>query len=445
MVNKSHKFQFIEKLIPARWFFTAEIFYSAPNSVLSLIIVAFLLCLQEKRESWIKTLANKTPQNVRALQAEEYSSIRYDEEADEDYQPAPQRGRKLPPIPDEDFETTAIYDTIDDITPQQMLQKSEASLTPFTDESESLYEDIVQSDDKTSEPDISPYGVYYTSKALKEKKKFAENEDVYDDVPEISSTSDQHSSIPMIPPPPSPDVIKELMYPSVSPPKEYDLPQTLPITSRKSESSDLNNEDFEDKQNLTRKVIKSTSDESYEDMELNNEDSDSDTYEIPNPDEEECEHPELAESQPEDSNCYTYVDSSDQAATRTVPLDIDPMHRSGSFGHLKRSVSAGQLIIPPHIQQQADQNLQLNILIEMHQMLAQMQATYTQSISLTSQTGAEKSVNPYLNDENCLSSFSDKKDGDGDDIKSKQVDKENSAMESLEAANTKINMKKCLG
>ena len=358
---------------------------------------------QEKRESWIKTLAKKTPQGVMAVQTEAYSIFHYQDDAVEEVydnvlSEMDMTGRELPPTPIE-TESTVLYETIDEILPSKV---HSASATVTRHEPLSA--------------EISPYGVYYTSQEL--KKESEENvHPLYDNVliyePEI----------PEVPPPPSPDVIKELM-PSVI---ETDDTQTPEVTSQEKSSHTK----------VYEQSVSKLPSEDYEDMISNEGVLGSDTYEYP-----EILDEKKSEETDHDSNVnYTYVDAKPRAIPFS-PVDV----QSSSFGHLTRSVSAGQLVIPPHPQHQSsvvDQNyLQLTILVQdMHQMLAQMQATYAQSFSLQPQEMVSKKfIQPPENDG--IGQLSSSSVNHGDIAKDEQLD-QNSA--NAEAAATKINMKKCLG
>lgn len=81
--------------------------------------------MQEKRDSWIKSLAKRTPQHVTAVQTESYSSFDYKAVVRkyEDYSvsTATAANKKLPHIPEDVSEDDHIYDIVDDKQREQEL------------------------------------------------------------------------------------------------------------------------------------------------------------------------------------------------------------------------------------------------------------------------------------------------------------------------------------
>ena len=267
---------------------------------------------KEKRESWIKTLATKTPQSTTAVHTESHSSIDFKvgvEEEPYDNLPAIAT-RKLPPIPsDTENESSVIYDTIDDDTKQHTIPLPEVSPTQFSTEydEEPPYEDVYETllDDESDI--ISPYIVHHSNQSQKNNLKCevedsTQEEDIYDqetkskfkddsaeglyeegfaqvenDVALTESlTQKRLPRIPRVPPPPSPDVIKELM------PFLPEIPPQSPQHPDQTDSSTVHHKEEELQSDLSnQRLSTSQSEEHYEEMLTNGDDSDSNPYEIP--------------------------------------------------------------------------------------------------------------------------------------------------------------------
>lgn len=144
--------------------------------------------IQVKRESWIKILANKTPDSMRAVHTETYSSIDYKDTVEHDYEFLPTIGienRELPPIPDEKEGSEAeacLYEN-------SCVSKQKRSPRPQRKSGQltlaQLYKEKKMQIESTNDPEISPYGVCNPTadlmKVLSSHSISSLQEDIYDE------------------------------------------------------------------------------------------------------------------------------------------------------------------------------------------------------------------------------------------------------------------------
>lgn len=395
-----------------------------------------------------------------AVHTESYSSFDFDynnmgEELYEDL-----TTRQLPPIPDPEYDQSsdALYETLSNTT--KVIVSSphvgSSSSTDITSTGEEIYEEL------HSESEISPYGVYYSKQDL-----IIENvDDTQSKIqkPISASSSQSVSSIsapakrlprvprvprnPKVPPPPSQDVVRVPLYSPCSP-TQLHLSQNLPENS----TTNSQHADFDD----ASMVQIEDSDEDQTDIsgdadsyiEVNESPEELKTERMPSESYSDCTYIDMDEnaeelesnatdSESNDSEDYTYIESSDQAATQQRIVVPSNVPHTAPFGHLLRSVSAGQLTASTAQHNSTDQStLQLNILIQMHQMLVQMQAAYAQTFSSPPQTNtSRKSVKDPQ--PNAATAFTK-----GDDEESITTEQCNKELHTTDATNK--DMKKCLG
>lgn len=395
------------------------------------------------------------------------SSVKPTEETFEGeyYELVPPIFRKLPPVPTDADDDGAIYETIDDNIPQKspLLPKKFQALT--TTDLEKSHQPIYSHPrtfssvkHKIKNKELPEADIYAVSEvAFPEEDTYAVSEVALheENLNEVSEVAIPHSPSPLPPVPSSLALIPSSIKHSKSP----EPPENF--------TSDHENSD----------------EELYEDLPLKSDKSDtgSNTYEFPESPEEPIKMSTHEEnnSQPEDDDGYTCVDSADQVSQllSTSKMDKNIAQCSALVGQLTRSASVGQLISQQS--NSGDQNsLQLNILIQMHQMLAQMHATYQpmyfQSRSMFHEIMTEKEGlkvhetededdetkddedddklhetkdNAKLHeakDDDKLHEIKDDKDDNLANVKNRDSEDENVGGKN-EDATTKVNMKKCLG
>ncbi len=316
-------------------------------------------------------------------------------------------------------------------------RKSEVSSAVFTDYEEELYEYSPCATLKSSE--VPPLNVRTLKITNKEDPK---EEELYYDV-----SKKVPRRLPRIPtrttPSPLPTHEESTLRRFDPQQASEDFGQSKPHDL--SDNSSVKTENSEENES-NKSISKPVSDEYYEDVpSLNESDSDSNAYEIPeNPDEVTPDIPDEKadlDTHQDDDDGYTYVDNTAKTSKHhvvpTSPLDKNYVRHIASFGPLSRSISAGQLTIPQQQLNTADQNnLQLNILIQMHQILAQMQATYAQPLYLPSQDMPSQAMSSQA-----IASTNATKNVEGHQSVIESEQEKISSTECSESAT----MKKCLG